>query len=106
MEPHLGEVKRIEAIFRPRLLRHNLDKQSPAGEVFFLNAFVQVTLVAFSIFGYDRTGFLVAQIFDTLLGFEVELDPVPFILRVDKTKRCGCQNRACGDRNRECLGRS
>ncbi len=86
VEPDLGEVKGVKGVFRRILLRHDLDVEGPAGEVALFDALVEVALVAFPVLGDDRLGLFVGQVFDPLLGLQVELDPVPLVLGVDEAE--------------------
>ncbi len=43
-------------------------------------------MVVFPVLGDDRLGLFVGQVFDALLGLEVELDPVPLVLGVDEAE--------------------
>jgi len=84
--PDLGQVEGVVWQFRRIRLRHDLHIEGPAGEVLLFDALVEVTLATLPILGNDRLGLLVGQVLDPLLGFEVELDPVPLVLGVDKAE--------------------
>jgi hypothetical protein len=76
----------MKVVCRGILLRHYLNVESPAREILFPNGLVKIALVAFPIFGNNRLSFLVGQVFNTLLGFQVKLNPVPLVFRVNKTE--------------------
>ena len=86
VEPDLGEVEGVVGTCRRVLLRHDLHIEGPAGEVLLFDALVEVALVALPVLGDDRLGLLIGQVLDPLLGLEVELDPVPFVLGVDEAE--------------------
>ena len=86
MEPDLGEIEGMKVIFRRVLLRHDLDGEGPAGEILLFDALVEVTLVAISVLGNDRLGLLVGQVFDPLLGLQVELDQETLVFGVDQAE--------------------
>ena len=106
MEPDLGKVKGVVGTFRRILLRHHLNEQFPAGEVPPFDALKEVALVAFPVLADDRRSLFIAQVTDPLLGEEVKLDPVPFVLPVDETEGVAAEavHMAVGDRG--CRGRS
>ena len=68
------------------LFRHDLDVEGPSGKVLLFDALVEVALVAFPVLGDDRLRLLVGQVFDPLLGLEVELDPETLIFSVDQAE--------------------
>ncbi len=68
------------------LLRHDLNKESPAGEVPFFDALVEVALVTLPILTDKLLSLLVGQILYPLLGLEVELDPEPLVPGVHKAE--------------------
>ena len=108
MGPDLGEVEGIIGACGRALLWHDLNVEGPAGEVTLFDTLVQVSLVAFPILGNDRLGLLIGQVLDALLGLEVKLDPVPLLIRIDKTEgrasetvhmTVGCRNAATAHDN-------
>ena len=84
--PDLGQVEGIVGAGRRILLRHDLHREGPAGEVFLLDAFVEVPLVAFPVLADERLGLLVGQVLDPLLRLEVEFDPEALVLGVDEAE--------------------
>ena len=65
---------------------HDLHIHGPAGEVAAFDGFVQVALVAFAVFADQGLGLGVAEIFDALLGLEVEFNPEALIRGVDEAE--------------------
>ena len=86
LEPDLAEIKGMEAVFCRVLFRHDLHKQGPAREVFFLNAFIQVALMAFPAFADHCLCLCIGQVFDALLGAEMEFDPAALIFGIDEAE--------------------
>ena len=84
--PDLGQVKGIVRHFGGIFFRHDLEIHRPAGIITFLDAFIQVTLMAFAVFGYYCFGFFISQVLDALLCFQVELDPEPLVLGIDEAE--------------------
>ncbi len=86
MVPDFAEIKGIvRQVFR-LFFRHDLHVEGPAGEISLLNTLVKVTLVAFPVLAYNRLGLLIGQVLNALLGLQVELDPISFVLGVDKAE--------------------
>ena len=84
--PDLGQVKGIVGAGRRILLCHDLNRESPAGEVFFLDALVKVALVALPVLPDHGLGLGVGQVLDALLRLEVEFYPEALVLGVDKAE--------------------
>lgn len=73
--PRFGDVEGIFFVIFCLFFRHDLEKQFPTREVFSLNRFKQIPLVAFAVPRDDCCGFFVGQIFDSLLRDEMKFDP-------------------------------
>ncbi len=86
VKPDLGQVERVVRALGRVLFGHHLNEHLPAGEVALLDAVVEVTLVALATFADHGFGFGIGQVLDALLGVEVELHPVPLVLRVDEAE--------------------
>jgi len=86
VEPYLGEVEGVVGTGGRIFLRHHLDKHGPAGEITLFDALIQVALVAFPALADNCFGLCICQIADSLLRFEVKLDPVAFVFLVDKAE--------------------
>ena len=84
LRPYFGQVERIERTVLGLLFRHYLNVHGPFGEVAFLNAFIQIALVAFTVFGNDGFCFCIGQVLDALLRMQVEFHPSAFSFCVDK----------------------
>ena len=75
MTPDLGDIEGVFIVLFGLFFRHDLHIHGPAGEVAPLDGFKQVAPVAFPVVGDQLGGLLVAEVFDALLGAEMELDP-------------------------------
>src|SRR5690554_592961 len=84
--PHFSQIKRVIRHFSCIGFWHDLHIHGPAREITALNRFIQVTLRAFTVFPNQISSFLVSQIFNALLSFEMELNPVALILGINKTE--------------------
>ena len=82
--PDFGQVKRVVRYFFGVCFGHDLHVHRPFREVAALDGFIKVALVAFAVVSNDGGGFGVGQVFDALLGAEVEFHPKTLVLRVDK----------------------
>ena len=85
MRPDLGQVERIVCGGFRLSLCHDLHHHPPFRESAILDRLVEVALVAFAVAADECGTLLVGQAFDALHRLEVELDPEPFIRRVDET---------------------
>ncbi|PHN61075.1 hypothetical protein AO268_10570, partial [Pseudomonas sp. ICMP 8385] len=63
-----------------------MHKQLPAREVLVLDGFIQVALVGFAVASHQFLGLGIGEVFDALLGPQVELDPVALIVGIDKAE--------------------
>jgi hypothetical protein len=79
-------VLAMKVVFYRILLRHDLDKQGPAGEIALFDALVKVSLVAFPVLANYRLGLFIGQAHDSLLSTKMKLDPISFILSVDEAE--------------------
>ncbi len=68
------------------LFRHDLNEHGPFGKITFLNAVIQIPLITFPAFAHNSLSFRISEIFDSLLGMQVKLDPVSFVFGIDKTE--------------------
>ena len=82
--PHLGEVKRIDAVMLGLVLGHQLHLQFPARELAALDSLEQIALMRLAVFGDDCLGLLVGEVLDALQGAEMELNPCALIILVDE----------------------
>ena len=57
------------------------------GEIAALNRIVQIALIAFTVFADHGFGFGIAQVFNALLGTEMEFHPETLIGRIDEAVR-------------------
>ncbi len=67
-------------------LGHDLNRESPARIVALFNALIQVSLMSLPALADGSLCLCVGQVFDPLLGFEMELNPEALVLGVDKTE--------------------
>ena len=84
LRPYFREVERIERARFGLLFGHELHIHRPFGKISFFDAFEEVAVMAFPVFSDDSFGFLVGEVFDALLGTEVEFHPCAFPVGVDK----------------------
>ena len=82
--PDFGQVKRVVRHFFGIRFGHDLHVHRPFREVATLDGFIKVALVAFAVVGDDGGGLGVGQVFNALLGAEMEFHPETLVLRVDK----------------------
>ena len=73
--PNFSQIKRMIRHFFSIGFRHNLDVHRPFRKLAAFDGFVQVALVAFAVIPDDFGGFFVGQVFNALLGAEVEFHP-------------------------------
>lgn len=74
MRPHLGHVENVPLV-RLRLLGvHDLHEDVPLGEVALLNGLEEVLGQEVGVFAGNLCGGLGGEVFDAVLGLEVELD--------------------------------
>ena len=90
--PDLGQVERVDVIAAGVLLRHDLYGQCPARKIAALDRFVKVAMVRLAIAADQRFSLGVRQVFDSLLRAEMELDPIAFVLRIDKAVRVASES--------------
>ena len=85
--PYFCQVERIEFVVAGLLFGHQLHVHRPAREIAAFDGVVQVALVRFAVFAYEGFGLGVGQVFDALLGPEVELHPgAPVVLVVETVR--------------------
>lgn len=86
MFPDLGDVKRVFVMVLCLLLGHDLHVHLPAGILAAFDCLVEIPAMTLAIVGNDRGSFRIGDIFDPLLGFEMELTPDAFVLRIVETE--------------------
>ena len=86
VRPDFGQVERVVGHMGGFMLGHDLHKEGPLRVVAFLQALVQVALVAFAVFADQLLRLRIGQVLDALLRAEVELDPVALVLRIDEAE--------------------
>ncbi|OPY82964.1 MAG: hypothetical protein A4E70_00433 [Syntrophus sp. PtaU1.Bin005] len=84
--PDLGQVKGIVGMIQGLLLRHDLDVHGPARKITVLDAVIEIPLIAFPALGDHSLRLRIGEVFDPLLGSEVELDPVALVFRADEAE--------------------
>ena len=85
--PDFGQVKRMVRHFFRIGFGHDLDIHFPFREITLFNRVVQIALIAFAVFGDHGFGFGIAQVFNALLGAEMEFHPETLIGRIDEAVR-------------------
>ena len=79
MPPDFCDVERIFVVFKGLFFCHDLYIHCPARIIASFNRFIQISAMAFPVFGDEGFRFRVRKVFDSLLGFKVELAPYTFI---------------------------
>ena len=79
MPPDFCDVERIFVVFEGLFFCHDLYIHCPARIIASFNRFIQISAMAFPVFGDEGFRFRVRKVFDSLLGFKVELAPYTFI---------------------------
>ena len=85
--PDFGQVERVVRYFFRIGFGHNLHIHGPFREIAALNRIVQIALIAFTVFADNGFGFGIAQVFNALLGTEMEFHPETLIGRIDEAVR-------------------
>ena len=91
VRPDFGQIEgvvRDPAGFR---FRHYLHVEGPAREIAFFNRLIEIALRTLAIFCYQAFRFIIHQVGDPLLGFEVEFHPKTFIFSVNKAERVAAE---------------
>ncbi|MNY14377.1 hypothetical protein D3C86_1475520 [compost metagenome] len=84
MRPNLGQVKWIPTECLCLFLSHDLNLQFPFWKIAIFNCMNQVSLGKIRIFTFHLHGFIIDEVFNTLLRFKVKFYPKTFIVFIDK----------------------
>ena len=83
MRPDLCKVKGIEAVIRRIVERHDLHLQPPDRIILLIDGLSQVAAVVVRVFCRHGHGLGIGEVLDTLLRFEVVLDPEPLTFGIN-----------------------
>src|SRR5262245_60959 len=81
--PDFRHIKRIVRVCLGLFRCHDLDEERPTRKISTFNGLEEIAAVALPISGHQRRRRFVREIFNTLLGAEVELHPRAFVLGID-----------------------
>ena len=86
LEPNFRYIKRIPTPFFRLLFGHCLDVKFPFREISSFDFIYQIFLRKIWVFAFHFCGFIVCEVFDALLRFEMELHPSSLVIFINQRK--------------------
>ena len=91
VRPDFGQIEGVIRDPAGVRFRHDLNVESPAREIAFFNRFIEIALRTLAVLCHQAFRFIIHQVGDPLLGFEVEFHPKTFVIGINKAERVAAE---------------